>query len=97
MRTLKLAFIEEKLRKRVMNPKNLIVPVERGRDFDSRLEVVNSFRSLALGTMYEAKKAVRLTELQLLTFIREKTNRTRCDFFSGVWLIVPTEQPSEVD
>jgi hypothetical protein len=76
-----------------MNPKQLIVPVERGCDSEGYLEMVDSLLRLALGAIYIAKNTVTLADLKLFAFLRKEINRAGCGLFCGVELIVRTQRP----
>ena len=72
MRIVEFVFIEIQQRQGVMNPKELMVPVERGPDSEGCLEMVCGFLCLALGTIYVAEDTVGLTELKFLAFVWEE-------------------------
>ena len=80
-----------------MNPKLLSAPVGRGRDAESRLEVVNDLLCFALGGKYVAENTVALANLVFFAFVREELDRAETSFFCGVKLIVVAQQPSELD
>lgn len=57
----KLALVEKQYPQGVMDPEQLSAPFEKGRNCEGRLEVMNGLLSIALGTIYVAKKALGLT------------------------------------
>ena len=68
---IKPAFIAKQTRQLVMNPKQLHVPVERGRDLESYLKMVNCFLSFALGMIYAAKNTMRFADPVFFTCLWE--------------------------
>ena len=71
-----------------MNPEQVMVPIERGRDAESYLVMMNSLLDLTLGSIYLAESAMRPADPMLFTFIWEETDRAECGFFCGVELFV---------
>jgi len=78
-----------------MNPKQLIVPVERGRDSEGCIKMVNGLLRPTLGTIYLAEDVMTIVDLKLFAFLREEIDRTGCGFLCGVELFVIIQQPSE--
>lgn len=72
----------------VVNPKQFIVPVERGCISEGYFEMVNGLLRLPLGAIYIAKNTVTLADLKLFAFLWDETNRTGCGLFCGVELSV---------
>ena len=53
-----------------------------------KLEMVNGFFSVDLGTIYSSESPVKPAEKELLAFIRKETNRTYRGVFCSVRLFV---------
>lgn len=70
---------------------------EGGCNSTSYFVMVDGLLRVALEAVYITKNAVTQASLELLAHLREKTNRTRGDFFCGIELLVFGQQPSEVD
>ena len=69
---IELVFIEEQLHQGEMDPKLFTMPVERGRDPEGCLEVVDCLLCLALVAIYIAKEIVRLADLELIAFFQKR-------------------------
>ena len=54
-----------------MNPELFAVPVERGRNLEGFLTVVDGLSCLTLGLIYETEEAVTLTDPEFITFQEE--------------------------
>ena len=65
---IKLAFIAKNLRQGIKSPKQLAVPVERRRDSEDYLEMVNSLLYFALGPIYLTESTMRFAEPELIIF-----------------------------
>ena len=65
-------------------PKQLIVPVERGRDPESRFIMVDRLLDLALGVIYSAKETVTSADHKLIAPIRKEIDRSGCGCFCSV-------------
>ena len=66
MSVAKPALIAEQSRQGITDPKLLVVPVERRRDPEGRLVVVDGLLGLTLGVVYVAEDTVTLTGQELL-------------------------------
>src|SRR5258708_38129510 len=64
-------FAEKQCCKGVVDPKLLIGPVERVRDFKGYVVMVNGFASLPFGTIYSSKDPMRAGEFKFLAFPQE--------------------------
>ena len=73
-----------------MNPKQVIVPVERRRDFESYLEMVNGSLSLALGLVYLAKNTMGFADWICVAFLWDEIDDAGGSLFCGVELFVVT-------
>jgi Fe-S oxidoreductase len=69
-------------------PKQDIMPIERGCNSEGYLEMVNRLLDIPLGSIYISEKAMAFADPELLAFPREKIDRTGCDFLRGVELII---------
>ena len=63
-----------------MNPEQLIVPAERGCDREGGLVTVDSFVSIAFGTIYVDKKMLRPTGQKLLAILWEENDHLKRGF-----------------
>ena len=93
----KPVFPRKQLRQGEMNSKQLVVPVERRRDFKGYLEMVNGLLCVAFGVIYESKNTVALADVELSAFLREEIDRVGRGFFCGVELSVPMQRRTEDD
>ena len=89
------AFAEKQHRQGTMNPKQEIVLIEKGRNSENDLEMVNRLLRLALGSIYHAKNTMRFVDQNLFAFW-EETDRAGCSFFCGIKLIVLVQRQSEL-
>src|ERR1700753_585369 len=69
--------------------------VERSRDFNGSLEVVNRLLFVSLGFIYPAKDSMRLSGRKLMAFLRGEIDCARCGVCGGVALIVLGQQESK--
>ena len=82
------AFVEKQPSQGMVDPKQAILPAERGCDSEGYLVMVNGLPRLALGLIYIAKRVMRLAEQKLMICLREEINCAGCGFFGGVELLV---------
>jgi hypothetical protein len=82
------AFVAKQLRQFVMNPKQEIVPIERGCDSEGYLEMVNRLLGIALGSIYVAEKTMRFADPMFFALLWEEIERAECGFFCGIELFV---------
>ena len=80
-----------------MGPKQLMVPVELGRNCESHVVMVNRFLYLALESAYVAKGVVRSAGRKLVSFAWDKVDYVRCSFFRGIELLVLDQQKAKSD
>ena len=52
-----------------MNPEYFMLPIERGRDSETCLVMVNGFLFLSLATIYITKKMMSLAEKKFFAFL----------------------------
>jgi len=72
----KPAFLEKQVRQFVIIPGQLIMPVERGRDPEGCLEVVDGLLCLSLGIAYLTKDAMTFADHELFAFAQKKIDRS---------------------
>ena len=82
-------FLRKQVRQGEMNPKQLIVPAERGCDSQGYLEMVDSLLRFALRIVYLAEDAVSLTDIEMFAILGEEADRVGRSFFCGIELFVP--------
>ena len=88
-------FLERQLPPGVMNPKQLRVPVERGRDFEGYLKMVSGLLPLTLAMIYLPKNTMRSADQILMALLRDEVDRAGCGFLCRVELLVRVQCPSE--
>ena len=71
-----------------MDPKQVVVPVERGRNFDRHLEMMNGFHPFALRLVDFTKDAMRFADEEFLALFGEEAETARHNFYCGVELFV---------
>ena len=76
-------FIVEQVCEGKINPKQEMVLIEKGRNSESNLEMVNCLLCLALGSIYRAKSNMTFRDLDLLAFW-EEIDRAGYSVFCGV-------------
>ena len=75
-----------------MNPKQLIVPAERGYNSEGNFMTVNGLPRLALRSIYIAKSVMAIADLELSALLQEEIDPTG---FCGIELSVTMQRPSE--
>jgi hypothetical protein len=58
--------------------------------------MVNGLLCFALGSIYTAKKTMRLADLKLIPILGEEVDRARCGFFCGVEFLVDSNNEARV-
>ena len=84
------ALIAKHPRQFVMNPKQGTVPIERRRDSEGYLEMVDCFLDLAPGPVYLGESFVESADPKFFTFLWEEGDCAECGFFCGAELFVIT-------
>lgn len=81
------ASVEKKPRQGIINPKQAVVPIERGRDSKGHFEMVDGLLSLALGSVNFSENTMRFADAILLACLWEETDFTGYGFLCGVELV----------
>ena len=79
-----------------MNPKQLVVPVEGGCDSESRLQMLNSFPSLALGPINVTEKVMRSADPIFPALVQKEFDCAGGSFFRGAKLSTIKQRPTKV-
>jgi len=88
-------FVEKQSRQGVTNPKQLVVPAERGRNSEGYFVMVSGLLCSAPGRIYIAQTTVTSADQKLIAFLGEKINCAGRGFRCGIELVVPMQQPSK--
>jgi len=81
---IKPTSVEKKPRQGIINPKQVVVPVERGRNSKGHLEMVDGLLSLALGSVYISENTMRFVDAILLACLWEETDCTGYSLFCPI-------------
>ena len=71
-----------------MDQKQVVMPVERGRNFDRHLEMMDGLHSFTLGLVDFSKDAMRSADEKLLALFGEEAETAKHDFYCGIELFV---------
>jgi len=90
LRIVEPIFTTKQLRQFVMKPKQVVVPIRRGRDSDGYLVTVNTLLYLALGSINPAESTMRFADQVFFVFPWEEADCAERGFFCSVESFVRT-------